>query len=754
MTRERVPRQAEPFPLSQVRLLDSPFREAMERNARYLLSLEPDRLLHRFRLYAGLQPKAPLYGGWEAMGVSGHSLGHHLSACSLQYAASGEEEFRRRVDYIVRELAECQARHGNGYVSAIPEGERIFREISEGNIRAQPFDLNGGWVPWYTMHKLFAGLLDAHTLCANAQALEVARRLGDWAYRTTERLDDEQWQRMLSCEHGGMNESLAHLYALTGDEKYLELARKFYHRAVLDPLARGEDCLPGLHANTQIPKVIGVARLYELTGERRYRRIAEFFWDRVVHHHSYVIGGHSDGEHFGPPDKLSDRLSPNTCETCNTYNMLKLTRYLFAWEPKAEYTDFYERALYNHILASQNPADGMMCYFIPLKPGHYKTYSTPFDSFWCCVGTGMENHTKYGDTIYFQSADGLWVNLFIPSELRWREKGLTLRLETRFPHEDKVRLRFSLQKPVALSLYLRQPYWLTKKVAVRLNGKAIRLSPTPHGYLTLSRRWQDGDTVEVILPQRLHTQAMPDNTSLIAVLHGPLVLAGDLGKIEEPEPRIPVLVTGGKPPEVWLKRLQAQPPVWQTAGVGRPQDVRLIPFHQMHGRRYTVYWRVVSEAQWKQIDEEYRAEQERLRALEARTVDQVQIGDEASERAHGLQGERTSAGEAFGRRWRHAVEGGWFSYEMKVLPDTPVDLLCTYWGSDTGNRVFDILIDGVKVATQRLDNNAPGKFFDVLYPLPAELTQGKSRVTIRWQAHPGAIAGGLFGCRILRREAP
>lgn len=752
MQRERIPLQAEPFPLSQVRLLDSPFKQAMERNARYLLSLEPDRLLHRFRLYAGLQPKAPLYGGWETMGVSGHSLGHYLSACSLQYAASGEEEFRKRVRYIVSELAECQAKHGNGYVSAIPEGERIFREIAEGNIRVQPFDLNGGWVPWYTMHKLFAGLIDAYTLCGNEQSLDIARKLADWAYHTTEKLNEEQWQRMLACEHGGMNEAMANLYALTGDEKYLDLARKFYHRAVLERLANGEDCLPGLHANTQIPKVIGVARLYELTGERRYRRIAEFFWHRVVNHHSYVIGGHSDGEHFGPPDKLSDRLSTNTCETCNTYNMLKLTRHLFSWEPKGEYADFYERALFNHILASQHPETGMVCYYVSLKPGHFKTYSTPFDSFWCCVGTGMENHTRYADTVYFRSADGLWVNLFIPSELRWQEKGCIVRMETRFPEEDRIRLRLSCRKPVEMSLYLREPYWKAKAITARLNGRSVRLSPASQGYLAISRRWQDGDRLEVTLPQHLHTQSMPDDTNMIAVLHGPVVLAGALGKPEEPEPRVPVLVTEGKPPEAWLKPVRGQSLTWQTAGAGRPNDVRLIPFYRMHDQRYTVYWRVVSETRWREMDAEYRAEQERLRALEARTVDAVQIGNETSERVHRLQGEKTSAGEFSGRRWRHAVDGGWFSYEMKVLPDVPVELLCTYWGSDVGNRVFDVLVDDVKIATQTLNNNAPGKFFDVTHPLPTELTSGKTKVTVRWQAHPGAMAGGLFGCRILRRE--
>ncbi|MGQ9487432.1 MAG: beta-L-arabinofuranosidase domain-containing protein [Armatimonadota bacterium] len=749
---ERIKPQAQPFKLQEVRLGESPFQHAMQMNARYLLMLEPDRLLHRFRLYAGLQPKAPVYGGWESMGVSGHTLGHYLSACSMQYAATGDDAFRKRVDYIVEELALCQQKHGNGYVSAIPEGERIFREVSEGNIRAQGFDLNGGWVPWYTMHKLFAGLIDAFIHCGNEQALFVVKALGDWAYRTTERLSEPQWQTMLACEHGGMNEAMANLYALTNDEKYLQLARKFYHKAVLDRLANGEDCLPGLHANTQIPKVIGVARLHELTGEKRYRDIATFFWEHVVKHHSYVIGGHSDHEHFGPPDKLANRLSTNTCETCNTYNMLKLTRHLFAWEPKADYMHFYERALYNHILASQDPQTGMVCYYVSLKPGHFKTYSTPSDSFWCCVGTGIENHTKYGDTIFFHSDSALYLNLFIPCELQWKQKGMTARMETGVPQNSTASLHLTLQQPTDCVIRVRQPRWCTEPIRVRVNGRTQRATVERDGYIALRRHWQKGDKIDIALPTRQYTEPMPDDPNLIAVLYGPLVLAGILGKESDPEPRIPVLVNHGRPPQYWLRMIKQTPLTFRTRGAGRPNDTELLPFHWVHHQRYTVYWRVVTEAEWQKIDTEYREEQRRLQELEQRTIDAVRIGEEPSEREHNLQGDKTSAGEFNGKRWRHAVDGGWFSYDLHVLPGQPVQLLCTYWGSDSGGRGFDILVDGKKIATQTLDNNQPGRFFDVSYPLPQDLTAGKERVTVRFQAHPGRLAGGVFGLRILRPE--
>ncbi len=746
---------AQPFELTQVRLLDSPFRRAMELDRDYLLRLEPDRLLSRFRSEAGLPPKAPPYGGWERMGIAGHSLGHYLSACSLMFAATGDERFRERVNYIVDELELCQQAHGDGYVAGIPEGRRVFAEVAAGNIRAKPFDLNGVWVPWYTLHKLFAGLLDAHRYCSNEKALTVAMKLADWAERVTANLTDEQMQAMLACEHGGMVEVLAELYARTGEERYLRLARRFYHRAVMDPLARGSDNLPGLHGNTQVPKVIGMARLYELTGERLpYRVIAEFFWERVVKHHCYVIGGFTDGEVFGPPDRLSDRLGINTAEVCKTYNLLKLTKQLFSWAPDAEKADYYERALYNHILASQNPDDGMLCYYVPLRPGHYKTYSTPFDSFWCCVGTGMENHARYGEFIYFHRDNELLVNLFIPSELNWQEKGVRVRLETKFPEEEIVRLIFTCDQPTPLVLSVRCPRWLTGLPEVRLNGSLLPLSARPGSYLSLPRTWQSGDTVELRLPMGLWMEPLPDNPSRVAILYGPIVLAGDLGPIDQPEPDlIPALVTHGRPPSDWLESVGGKPLTFRTKGVGRPSDVTLVPFYAMHHRRYTVYWDLLTEEQWQQREAEWRAEQERRQDLERRTIDVVLIGDEQSERAHNLQGVNTGSGSLGNRRWRHATDGGWFSYELAIDPNQPMELVVTYWGSDAGPRVFDILVDGKIIATQRLNRIKPERFVDIVYPIPPEVTKGKTKVTVRFQAHPKNTAGGIFGLRTVRAKS-
>lgn len=750
--RDRLQREAEEFRLEDVRLLDGPFKHAMMKDAEYLLRLDADRLLSGFRKEAGLKPKAEAYGGWESMTIAGHSLGHYLSACALMFAATGDVRFRERVNYIIAELEECQRANGNGYVAAIPNGKKIFQEVSAGDIRVKPFDLNGGWVPWYTLHKLFAGLLDAHRYLQSTRALGIAVKLADWADATVAKLNEEQFQRMLDCEHGGMNEVLAEVYARTGNQKYLQLSRRFHHKAVLEPLASREDRLQGLHANTQIPKLIGLARRYELTLDAEDKTAAEFFWQRVVRHHSYVNGGNSDGERFGPPDKLSNRLSPNTSETCNTYNMLKLTRHLFEWNASAEYADYYERALYNHILASQDPDDGMVCYYVPMKAGSKKLYSKPFDDFWCCVGTGMENHAKYGEAIYFHNDDSLWVNLFIPSELNWREKGLSLRQETRYPESDKVNFTVKAQKPANFSLRLRYPGW-ANNVSVAVNGRPETVNAKPGSFIEIKRTWKTGDRVELTIPMSLRLEAMPDNPRRVAILYGPTVLAGELGP-EDAETTVnlvPALMTGDRPVSEWIKPATG-PITFQTASAGKPNEFTLYPFYRMHHKRYAVYWDLLNEQQWVERETNYKKELERVRKLEALTIDFVQPGDTKLESEHNLQGTLQDTGENAGRKWRHAREGGWVSFDLKVPPDAPVSLVCSYWGSETGPRTFDILVDGIKIATQSLQNDKPGEFFDVTYAIPANVTRGKNKITIRFAGQPGNMAGGFYGVRIIRNE--
>jgi DUF1680 family protein len=748
---------AQPFPLDSVRLLDGPFKAALERDRQYLLSFDADRLLHTIRLNAGLPSCAEPLGGWEApqIEVRGHFLGHYLSGCALLFAATGDERLKDRAALLVGELAKCQ--QANGYLSAFPESF-IDRVETTGRV----------WAPYYTLHKIHAGLLDVSACCGNAQALEVARRFGDWVKTRNDRLNDEQLERMLHVEHGGINESMANLYAATGDAKYLEAARRLFHRRVLEPLADREDKLAGLHANTQFPKVIGCARLYELTGADRYHTIAEFFWDRVVNHHSYVIGGNSDHEHFGEPDKLADRVSPWTAESCNTYNMLKLTRHLFAWNAAPAMADYYERALYNHILATQDPRTGMMAYHIPLHGGWFMPYNTPFDSFWCCTGTGVENHAKYGDSIYWHDADGLLVNLFIPSELTWREKGVSLRQETRFPAEDSTRIVWRCSQPVTMALRIRFPGWALR-MKVSVSGQPVEHAAKPGSYVTIQRAWQDGDAVDVQLPMTLRTEPMPDNPNRVAVCYGPVVLAGELGSdgIVPPMPYaksqgdffraklppMPVFLTNGRPVSDWVEAVPGRALTFRTKGVGRPQDVTLVAFYALPPQRYSIYWDLLTPEQWQQRQAQAAAAERRERELTARTIDVVRIGDDDSERAHGLKGERTRTGAFQGQAWRDAHDGGWFSYELKSPGEVPARLLCTYWGSDAGPRDFDIQIDGTTIATQKLARNKPNEFFDVEYPLPVERVTGKQRITVKLQAHPHAMAGGLFGLRVIKTEA-
>lgn len=751
-----VPIKAEPFDLDRVRLLDGPFKAARDRDAAWLLSLDADRLLSGFRSVAGLEPKAAKYGGWESQGVAGHSLGHYLSACSQMYAATGDEKFNQRVGYIVDQLAECQAANGDGefkgYLAAFPDGKKIFHEIGAGDIRTQGFDLNGGWVPWYTIHKDMAGLRDAYLLADNAKALDVLTKYADWALRLTDKLSPEQIQTMLKAEQGGMNEVSADLYAITGDKKYLRLATHFNHKFVLDPLSKGEDHLAGLHANTQVPKLIGAARQYELTGDKYFKTAADTFWTVVTKDHSYVNGGNSNGEHFGPPDKLSDRLSDTTSETCNTYNMLKLTRHRFEWTADPAAADYYERALYNHILASQNPKSGMVTYYVPLKMGGQRTYSTPDDSFWCCTGTGMENHAKYGAGIYYHTDDSLFVNLFIASEVNWAEKGVTVRQETGFPESDTTKLTFEMEKPTKFALKIRRPAWAIEEPRVRINGYLLKFHSDAGTFLTFEETWKPGDTVEITLPMTLRTEAMPDNPNRVAVFYGPILMAGLLGNEAELLRQIPVLVTGDKKLTDWIKPVEGRPLTFKTAGVGRPEDLSLIPFYKAYDQHYMVYWDKFTDQQWEAKQAEYRAEQDRQKVLAARTIDAFQPGEMQPERDHAFAGEKSRTGDLGGKKWRDAYDGGWFSFTLKVRPDAKNDLSLTYWGSDGGDRTFEIQVDGTSIATETLVNKKPGEFLDEVYPIPEALTKGKEQVTVRLQARGGSTAGGIFGARTLRRE--
>lgn len=611
----------EPFRLVDVRLLPGPFLDAQHRDEKYLLQLEPDRLLHNFRLNAGLPAKAAVYGGWESqepwveIRCHGHTLGHYLSACSLMHASTLDDRFRERVDYLVDQLAQCQEAGKSGLICAFPDGAAQL----DNSIAGKPFL----GVPWYTMHKICAGLRDAHVHVGNARALQVLRRLTDWAWSATRDLTDDQLQRMLDREHGGLNEVFADVYALTREPKYLQLAQRFSHRALLVPLAERRDVLDGLHSNTQIPKVIGFCALYDLTGERQYRTAAEFFWQAVVQRRSFATGGNGDVEHFFPPAEFSQRLdSAKTMETCCTYNLLRLTRALFMRDPKVAYADFYERALYNGILASQDPDSGMMTYFQATRPGYVKLYCKPFDSFWCCTGSGMENHAKYADSVYFQSADALYVNLFIASELNVAERGFTLTQRTEFPARQTTQLRIEenpnsrMRTLPGFALKIRHPSWC-EGMDIVVNGKPHLVSRSPGEYVEIRREWRGGDVIDVSVPMKLRLEQLPGAADRVAILYGPIVLAGrfghagiapgaDLivnertsGEMLNGDLRIPNWIGRPDRPASLLAHIERAHPeslAFRATGFDDGSTVQLVPYFQIAHERYNLYWRVLAAA--------------------------------------------------------------------------------------------------------------------------------------------------------------
>src|SRR5437763_1927318 len=778
--------KARPLPLSAVRLQAGPLKHAQELDARYLLALEPDRMLAYYRDRAGLPPKAEPYGGWDGDGrnLTGHIAGHHLSAVSLMWAATGDARFKQRAAYIVRELAAVQHAHGDGYLSALEGGRKAFAALARGEIRSAAFDLSGEWSPWYTLHKMYAGLRDAYRHTGNATALAVEIKFAAWAERVLSGLDDAQIQHMLNTEFGGMNEVMADLYADTRDERWLRLSYKFEHRAFIEPLERHQDDLGGTHGNTQIPKLLGSVKRFVYAGAPADLLAAGFCWDQVAQHHSFATRGHGKDEYFGPPDKLSDMIDGRTCETCNVYNMLKLTRLLFALQPDAHYADFHERALFNHIMASIDPEDGRVCYMVPVGRGVQHEYQDMLHGFTCDVGTGMESHALHGDGIYYEDGAKLWVNLYAPSTAGWARAGARLTMDTGFPEGETAKLVFGLTAPREFTLALRRPYWAGDGFAVKLNGEKQKVDRESAGdrgqygyayrvssYVELKRTWRTGDTVEVTLPKSLGLEPVPDNPRRASVMWGPLVLAGDLGperarertegEAIEPPPKVPVLVAADRPVAEWIKPVAAVPGSFKSDGVGREpdaagqaRDVDLVPFYRLHRRTYATHWDLFTPGEWEGKKAEYAAEAERLRRLEAATVAYLEPGEVTFERQFNYQaGDGAVPQRMLGRLGRRGTS--WFSYDVPVESAHPMVLVATYYSGDRRGTPAEVEIDvdGRRVSEQVLRLSEPHRFFDVEYPIPQELIGGKARVTVRFQAKAGSQIATVFALRMVRGDS-
>ena len=758
------------FSLQDVKLLSSPFLQAQQTDLHYILALDPDRLSAPFLREAGLTPKAPSYTNWENTGLDGHIGGHYLSALSMMYAATGDTAIYHRLNYMLNELHRAQQAVGTGFIGGTPGSLQLWKEIKAGDIRAGGFSLNGKWVPLYNIHKTYAGLRDAYLYAHSDLARQMLIDLTDWMIDITSGLSDNQMQDMLRSEHGGLNETFADVAEITGDKKYLELARRFSHKVILDPLIKDEDRLNGMHANTQIPKVIGYKRVAEVSKDDKdwnhaaeWDHAARFFWNTVVNHRSVCIGGNSVREHFHPSDNFTSMLNDvQGPETCNTYNMLRLTKMLYqnsgdvdnSNKPDPRYVDYYERALYNHILSSQEPDKGGFVYFTPMRPGHYRVYSQPETSMWCCVGSGLENHTKYGEFIYAHQQDTLYVNLFIPSQLNWKEQGVTLTQETLFPDDGKVTLRIDKASKKKLTLMIRIPGWAgsSKDYAITINGqkKKYAIRPGVSTYLPIHRKWKKGDVITFNLPMEVSLEQIPDKKDYYAFLYGPIVLAASTGTEhldgiyaddsrgghiahgkQIPLQEVPMLIGNPVSIRTSLHKLNGNKLAFSYDGniypaqMGKPLE--LVPFFRLHNSRYAFYFRQTSEEQFKAIQEEMATAERKATELANQTVDLIFPGEQQPESDHGIQYEESETGTHKDRHFRRAKK--WFSYNLKVKKEAS-QLILTIRKEDR-NKTMILLNNERLTLTPTISKADKDGFITLNYLLPQKLKAGSCEILLK-----------------------
>ena len=767
---------ADEFPLGDVTLLDGPLKRARDLNVKVLLQYDNDRLLAPFLKEAGLKPKGELYPNWA--GLDGHVGGHYLTALAMN-AATGSKECQERMEYWISELQACADANaknhpewGKGYIGGVPGSDRIWSAYKKGNFG--PY--SGAWVPFYNVHKVYAGLRDAWVYCGNEQAKKLFLGLCDWAIDLTSGLTDAQVERTLHTEHGGMNEVLADTYAITGDKKYLDVAKRFSHKRLLLPLSQRQDCLDNMHANTQVPKVVGFERIAELTDDEAYHNASAYFWDIVTGERTLAFGGNSRREHFPSKEACQDFVTDiDGPETCNTNNMLKLSEELHRRNPEARYADFYELATFNHILSSQHPEHGGYVYFTSARPRHYRNYSAPNEAMWCCVGTGMENHGKYGQFVYTKKADNLFVNLFVASELNWKERGIVLRQETGFPYAETSRITI-VQGKGQFTLQVRYPGWVKPDAfQVKVNGKPVTIVTGPSSYVAISRQWKKGDVVELTFPMHNSVKYLPNLPQYIALMHGPIMLAmktgtEDLVRLIADDSRFGQLAVGKKLPvdkapilinndlEAIANQLQpvAGKPLHFTISTKMENEIRneLMPFFELHDARYMMYWLALSEDSYKSYLDKLAKEEQERQALEARTTDKVQPGEQQPESDHFMETDRSQVGNTNDVFYRDASDGHYFSYMLQTGGQTDLSLRLKYWGvGEWKSHEFDILVDDVLV--KEVNNTGKyriSEFKYETYPVPAELLKGKTQVRVKFVAKPRKQIGEIYEVRLVKNS--
>lgn len=704
--------QMQPFKLQEVRLTDGVFKKAQDVDLKYILDLNPDKLLAPYLIDAGLPLKAQRYGNWESTGLDGHIGGHYLSALAMMYASSGNKELKTRLDYMVNELALCQAKNGNGYVGGIPNGKVFWERIHKGDIDGSTFGLNNTWVPIYNIHKLFAGLRDAYEIGGNNQAKQVLIGLGDWFIELIQPLSTEQIQQVLNTEHGGINETFADLYIITKDKKYLDAAKRLSHLKILNPLLEKQDKLTGLHANTQIPKVIGFEKIGTLTNNAEWEHAAEYFWHNITENRSVAFGGNSVREHFNPTNDFKSMLESNQGpETCNSYNMLRLSMALFLDNNDVSYLDYYERTLYNHILSTQHPEKGGFVYFTPIRPNHYRVYSQPETSMWCCVGSGIENHTKYGELIYSHSESAVFVNLFIPSELNWKEKGLQLIQKNNFPNENTTGLELKLNKKQTFSLNIRYPKW-AENIKILVNGKAEVVKANPSEYINLNRNWKNGDKIVVQFTMNTKLEYLPDGSNWAAFVRGPIVLAAktstdDLKGLFADDSRMGHETRGKLYPinEAYALVDDSKNYVSKLQPIDnmnfKMDSLTLQPFYQIHDARYQMYFQTFTQKDYEKQKEAQKQKEMELLAIEAKTVDKINCGEQQPEVDHQYKGEQSNSGYNDEKFWRNTRS--YISYQLqnknKVGKHLEISTLDPIKAEN-----FEILINGTTVKINSIEN--------------------------------------------------
>lgn len=769
----QVNKKIQYFPLRDVKLSESVFNKAMKADKNYMMSMEPDRLLAPYLREAGLQPKAENYPNWENTGLDGHIGGHYISALSLMYASTGDPKVKQRLDYMIDELDRCQQSSVNGYLSGVPSGKKIWKEISEGNIRASGFGLNDRWVPLYNIHKIYAGLRDAYWYGGSEKAKKILIKLTDWMANEVSALSDDQIQEMLRSEHGGLNEVFADVYEITKDKKYLKLAHRFSHQAILNPLLLGEDKLTGIHANTQIPKVIGYKRIADLENNQRWNDAADFFWHNVTEKRSSIIGGNSVSEHFNPVNDFSSMIkSIEGPETCNTYNMLKLTKELFATLPKSYYMDYYERALYNHILSTENYDKGGFVYFTPMRPGHYRVYSQPQTSFWCCVGSGLENHAKYGEMIYAHSDNDLYINLFIPSTLKWAEKKILIRQENNFPETPSTKLIVDLAGKGNFNLKLRSPQWTSpSEVNISINGKKQNVQPDVNGYFTLNKKWKKGDVIEMNLPMHLSAEQLPDKSDYYAFKYGPVILAATYGTENQqglladdsrgghiahgpqiPLNEIPVILGNNQEVINHVKSVENKDLTFRLTGL-YPEEkfgkgFQLVPFYKIQEERYILYWPQADQDKIESIQKKKAEEEAETRKLDLITVDKIQLGEQQPESDHYFESKDSNTGYMEDRHFRDAK--GWFSYRMKNPGKNAAYLYILYFDANA-NRSLNVEINGKKVSAKKLEGKAGSSPQYLLLPIP-ETEKNKEILSVKFFAEEQMTTSKIIEVRLLTQN--